>query len=49
MEELPVLPLAQMADRHYGLIEPIAESYVAPRVYALIGIISRPYLSAFRI
>ena len=29
MEELPVLPLAQMANRHYGLIEPIAESYVA--------------------
>lgn len=29
MEELPLLPLAHMAERHYGLIEPIAEAYVA--------------------
>jgi hypothetical protein len=29
MEELPLLPLAEMADRHYGLIAPIADGYVA--------------------
>jgi hypothetical protein len=29
MEELPLLPLANMAARHHGLIEPIAEAYLA--------------------
>jgi len=29
MEELPLLPLANMAARHYGLIVPIAEAYVS--------------------
>jgi hypothetical protein len=29
MEELPLLPLTDMANRHYGLIAPIAEGYVA--------------------
>jgi hypothetical protein len=29
MEEFPLLPLANMAERHYGLIQPVAEGYVA--------------------
>jgi len=29
MEELPLLSLTDMADRHYGLIAPIADGYVA--------------------